>query len=102
MMDGIAMVELLVGLPDMRVLGAIEGDDELVVTVETTVERAWCPTCGRERRCRTARHDRCVICRASGGQCGSRCGAGGGDVESSCARPRRGPRTSKRSTQRRC
>ena len=46
MIDGIAMVELLVGLPDMRVLGVIEGDDELVVTVETMVERAWCPTCG--------------------------------------------------------
>jgi transposase len=44
--DGIAMVELLLGLPGMRVLGVAEGDDELVVTVETTAERAWCPTCG--------------------------------------------------------
>jgi transposase len=40
------MVELLVGLPGMRVLGVAEGDDELVVTVETTAERAWCATCG--------------------------------------------------------
>lgn len=46
MIDGIAMVELLLGLPGMRVLGVVEGDDELVVTVETTVERAWCLACG--------------------------------------------------------
>jgi transposase len=44
--DGIAMVELLVGLPGMRVLGVVEGDDELVVTVETTATVAWCPSCG--------------------------------------------------------
>ncbi|HLM21664.1 MAG TPA: hypothetical protein VK390_09090 [Propionibacteriaceae bacterium] len=36
MIDGIAMVELLLGLPGMRVLGVTEGDDELVVTVEST------------------------------------------------------------------
>jgi transposase len=44
--DGIAMVELLVGLPGMRVLDVVEGDGELVVRVETTVTRAWCPSCG--------------------------------------------------------
>jgi transposase len=45
-MDGIAMVELLLGLPGMRVLGVVEGDDELVVSVETTVDRAYCASCG--------------------------------------------------------
>jgi transposase len=45
-MDGIAMVELLIGLPGLRVLDVGEGDGELVVTVETTTDGAWCPTCG--------------------------------------------------------
>ena len=36
--DGIAMVEMLLGLPGMRVLDVSEGDDELVVTVETTAD----------------------------------------------------------------
>ena len=35
--DGIAMVERLLGLPGMNVLEVAEGDDELVVTVETNV-----------------------------------------------------------------
>jgi hypothetical protein len=34
--DGIAMVEVLLGLPGMRVLEVVDGDDELVVRVETT------------------------------------------------------------------
>jgi len=44
--DGIAMVETLLGLPGMRVLDVVDGDDEFVVTVETAAERAWCPSCG--------------------------------------------------------
>ena len=35
MSDGIAMVKMLLGLPGMDVLEVIEGDDELVVKVET-------------------------------------------------------------------
>ena len=44
--DGIAMVEVLLGLPGMRVLEVVDGDDELVVRVETTASVGWCPTCG--------------------------------------------------------
>jgi transposase len=44
--DGIAMVELLVGLPGVRVLDVVQGDAELVVTIETTATVAWCPSCG--------------------------------------------------------
>ncbi len=40
--DGIAMVEMLLGLPGMRVLGVAEGDNELVVSVESTATVAWC------------------------------------------------------------
>lgn len=46
MQDGIAMAELLIGLPGMRVLEVRDGDDELVVKVETTADRAFCPGCG--------------------------------------------------------
>jgi transposase len=62
--DGIAMVELLLGLPDMRVLGVAEGDDELVVTVETIAQRAWCPTCGvrAEAQDRSTRSVRDLSC----------------------------------------
>jgi len=41
--DGIAMVKRLLGLPGMDVL---EGDNELVITVETTATIGWCPACG--------------------------------------------------------
>ncbi len=44
--DGIAMVKLLMGLPGMNVLEVAEGDDELVIKVETTETVAWCPGCG--------------------------------------------------------
>lgn len=44
--DGIAMVEMLLGLPGMRVLDVSEGDGELVVGVETTATVGWCPACG--------------------------------------------------------
>lgn len=45
-LDGIAVVKTLLGLFGMDVLGVVDGDDELVVRVETTADRAWCPTCG--------------------------------------------------------
>lgn len=46
MLDGIAMVEMLLGLPGMSVLEVIEGDNELIVRVETTETVGWCPMCG--------------------------------------------------------
>ena len=46
MSDGIAMVKMLLGLPGMDVLAVVEGDDELVVTVETTATVGWCRSCG--------------------------------------------------------
>ena len=39
------MVKVLLGLPGMDVLEAIEGDNELVVKVETTEKVGWCPAC---------------------------------------------------------
>jgi len=44
--DGIAMVNMLLGLPGVEVLEVIEGDNELVVRVETTATVGWCPGCG--------------------------------------------------------
>ena len=44
--DGIAMVKRLLGLPGMNVLEVFEGDDELVIRVETTETVGWCPGCG--------------------------------------------------------
>jgi len=44
--DGIAMVEMLLGLPGMRVLGVAEGDDEVVIELETTAVTGWCRSCG--------------------------------------------------------
>ncbi len=46
MSDGIAMVKRLLGLPGMVVLEVTDGDNELVVTVETTATIGWCPACG--------------------------------------------------------
>jgi len=45
-LDGIAMVKMLLGLPGMDVLEVIEGDNELVIRVETTATVGWCPRCG--------------------------------------------------------
>ena len=44
--DGIAMVTRLLGLPGMNVLGVTDGDNELIVTIETTETVGWCPGCG--------------------------------------------------------
>ena len=54
MLDGIAMVKVLLGLPGMDVLEVVEGDNELVVRVETTATVGWCPRCG----VRAQAHDR--------------------------------------------
>ena len=64
MHDGIGMVELLVGLPGMRVLSVVEGVDELVVRVETTAERAFCAECGTRAQAqdRTTRSVRDLSC----------------------------------------
>jgi len=44
--DPIAMCELLVGLPDVNVLGVTDDGDRLRVTVETRGARPSCPGCG--------------------------------------------------------
>ena len=62
--DGIAMVKRLLGLPGMEVLEVIEGDNELVVKVETTATIGWCPRCGvrAEVQDRTTRSVRDLSC----------------------------------------
>lgn len=37
---------MLIGLSGMRVLEVRDGDDEMVVVVETDADRAWCRLCG--------------------------------------------------------
>ena len=64
MLDGIAMVKMLLGLPGMEVLDVCEGDNELVITVETTATVSWCPGCGvraqaQDRRVRSVRDLSC-------------------------------------------
>lgn len=44
--DGIGLAEALLGLDGFRILGVIEGPDELVVTVETTTSVVGCRGCG--------------------------------------------------------
>ena len=46
MVDGIAMVEVLLGLPGMRVLGVAEGDSDVFIELETTASMGWCRSCG--------------------------------------------------------
>ena len=64
MLDGIAMVELLLGLPGMGVLSVVEGDGELIVTVETTETVGWCRGCGvrAQAQDRTMRSVRDLSC----------------------------------------
>lgn len=64
MSDGIAMVKRLLGLPGMNVLEVIEGDDELVIRVETTATVTWCPGCGvrAQAQDRTTRSVRDLSC----------------------------------------
>ena len=58
------MVDLLVGLDGMTVLDAVDGDDELVVRVESTTTTAWCRTCGERAvaQDRTEREVRDLSC----------------------------------------
>ncbi len=44
--DGNGLVEALLGLPGFRVLAVAEGRSELVVTVETVIDRVGCASCG--------------------------------------------------------
>ena len=46
MSDGIGLAEVLLGLPGFRVLGVVEDDVELVVTIESVAVRAHCRSCG--------------------------------------------------------
>ena len=46
MLDGIGLVEALLGLPGVRVLDVSEDDYEVIVTVESTAMRAFCRVCG--------------------------------------------------------
>ena len=46
MSDGIGLAEVLLGLPGFRVLGVVEDDVELVVTIESIAVRAHCRSCG--------------------------------------------------------
>ena len=46
MSDGTGLAEALLGLDGFRVLEVVEGDDEVVVTVETTADVVGCWRCG--------------------------------------------------------
>ena len=46
MADATGVAEVMLGLPGFRVIDAVESDDELVVTVETTPAPIGCPGCG--------------------------------------------------------
>ncbi len=58
------MVKRLLGLPGMNVLEVVEGDNELVVKVETTATVGWCPGCGSraQPQDRTTRSVRDLSC----------------------------------------
>jgi transposase len=45
--DGIGLAEKMLGLPGLRVLEVEEGVGEVVVRVETTRSKAFCPSCRR-------------------------------------------------------
>ena len=57
MSDGIGLAEALLGLDGFRVLEVVEGPDELVITIETTVSVVGCRSCGT----RAEAHDRMPI-----------------------------------------
>jgi transposase len=45
--DGIGLAEKMLGLPGLRVLEVEEGVGEVVVRVESSRTKAWCPSCRR-------------------------------------------------------
>jgi hypothetical protein len=55
--DGIELAEKMLGLPGLRVLEVEEGDEELVVRVESTRVKAFCSLC----RHRAQAHDRVEV-----------------------------------------
>lgn len=64
MLDGIAMVKMLLGLPSVNVLEVREGDNKLVIKVETTETVGWCPGCDvrAQPQDRTTRSVRDLTC----------------------------------------
>ena len=64
MSDGIGLAEKMLGLPGLVVLDVEEGVDEVVVRVESTRRRAFCPSCRRraEPQDRVEVHLRDVHC----------------------------------------
>jgi hypothetical protein len=45
--DGIGLAEKMLGLPGLRVLDVEEGVGEVIVRVESTRDKAFCPSCRR-------------------------------------------------------
>ena len=67
--DGNGLVEALLGLPGFRVLAVAEGQSELVVTVETVLDRVGRTNCG----VRAKAQDRMVVACATWSASGARC-----------------------------
>jgi transposase len=55
--DGTGLVEVLLGLAGFRVLEAVESSDEVVVTIESTLDLVGCASCG----VRAEAHDRMPV-----------------------------------------
>jgi len=62
--DGSSWVNKMIRLPGMTVLDVVDGDDELVITVESTAESVFCRGCGEraEAQDRTPRSVRDLAC----------------------------------------
>ena len=62
--DGSSWVNRMIRLPGMTVLDVVDGDDELVITVESTADRVFCRGCGEraEAQDRTPRSVRDLAC----------------------------------------
>ena len=105
MSDGIGLAEKMLGLPGLVVLDVEEGVGEVVVRVESTRCRAFCPSCRRraEAQDRVEVHLRDVHC--FGRPCRLVCASAAGGAEPGAARRRRGPRrrqASRHATSLRC
>ena len=100
MSDGNGLAEALLGLDGFRVLEVVEAPDELVVTIETTVDFMGCSGCGTraESQDRVPVAIRDLPCfgrpaRLSGS-------SAGGDAGSGCVTSRPGPSAASSSTPR--